>query len=183
MSDDLTEFDFIAPSRVDAVETPASGILFLAMKSRKGKSAMGKKHEKVLKRLQKAVAAAPSIPSIARPAVTGVNIAGPGSTTIGNGVPATRVVAAFLSGLEQRVRKAEREVETAESPMERTRARSDLDTARRQRLLGKLLVKENAGAGHAPSRGSSLLGEPVFKAGSTYTIGEDAGLGYTRGPR
>ena len=174
---DLTEFDFIDPLELHLVGTPANQFAPLMAKSTEKGKKMNKKDEKALRKLQKGIRGQ-SYPSISSPRTTGVNLAGPGSSTIGNKIPATKVVAAVLAGLEQRVRKARAEVDGAQDPLTAMRAKSNLGAALRQRLSGKMVLAENARhQGHA----QSPLGpgaDQLFKAGSTHTIGDDSSLQY-----
>ena len=175
---DLTEFEDIDPLELHLVGTPANRFAPLMAKSaEKGSKKMTKKQAKSLKKLQKGVASQ-TYPSVASPRTTGINLAGPGSSTIGNHVPATKVVSAFLAGLDDRVRKARAEVEGADSPLTQMRAKTNLGAALRQRLTGKMIVAEHARQqGHSEGRfgpGSASL----FKEGSSHTIGEDTSLQY-----
>lgn len=181
--DDLSEFESIDPLEIHLVGTPANKFAPLMAKSqlqKRGKKMGNKKFQRQLRALRKemAGASAPSTPSTSRPGVVGVDMAGPGSSTIGNHTPATRVVATFLAGLEHRVTKARAEAQSAGSAMEKMRAGAGLTIALRQRFLGKLVVKENANRnGHGASElipGAS----PIFKAGSTFSVGDDDSLRY-----
>ena len=176
--DEITECDDVDPLEIHLVGTPANRFAPLMAKSaEKGSKKMTKKQAKALKAMQKSVASQ-TYPSVASPRTTGVNLAGPGSSTIGNRVPATKVVSAFLVGLDDRVRKARAEVEGADSPLSQMRAKTNLGAALRQRFAGKMVIAENARQqGHAEGRfgpGSAAL----FKEGSSHTIGEDTSLKY-----
>ena len=135
--------------------------------------------KKALKKLEKEVARQ-AYPSVSRPGLVGVDIAGSGASTIGNAGNARQVVSAFLSGLESRVTKSRGEVTLAESSgnaMRQEGARQGLRSAMRARLLGKLVIKTAVEANQGPAQ----FGRSVFAEGSTYNIGDDAGLGYTLG--
>lgn len=129
------------------------------------------KASKILKQMEKA--ARQQYPSTSSPHVTGVNLAGAAST-IGKPGTAERVVQSFLSGLEDRVRKAQGDAAMAETAMAKEGARQGLRIALRQRLLGKLVIKTAVEANQGPSQ----FGRPIFQQGSTYNLADDDGLGY-----
>lgn len=173
MANDITEFEEIDPLEIHLVGTPASKFAALMAKStEKGTKKM--KKSAMLKQLKALQKQAQQYPSVSSPHTTGVNLAGAGST-IGKNGTAERVVASFLAGLEDKVTKAQGDVATAGSTMERMRATSELQRSLRQRLLGKLVVKDGIEANRAaPLRG---LGRPIF--GTTFTLPDDDGLGFT----
>jgi len=175
MADEITEFEEIDPDEIHLVGTPASKFAALMAKSTEGKKGKKVKKNKMLKKMEKA--ARQAYPSVSSAHLNGVNLAGAGSTIASPGA-ASRIVSSFLAGFEDRVRKARGDVASAENSgnaMERDRAKQGLRTAQRQRLLAKMIVKENV---VAKSGGSdSPFGAAIFSS-SSYTLDDDSDLGY-----
>lgn len=90
---------------------------------------------------------------------------------------------AVLKSFDDAIEEAQKSLESASSPMEREKARQDLKLAQSRRVLAKMVAQENGrerGEIPADRRFGRLGFEPLFKEGSTFSIGVDSGIGYDR---
>lgn len=171
----------LAKSELHQLQTGAlapQDVLERVLGAKKGNNMSSEK--KLLKKLQKSMSV-PSTPSVGHPDVRGVNLAGAAST-IGRRGTAEQVVRAVFSGLDQGVEKAQAAKAAADASgnaMEKMRTRADLTAALRKRFTGKLVVAEHVRDAHPTTAIPGFT--PLFKEGSTYALGDDPDLGYTRG--